>query len=166
MNWRLRLAMALGCLAMMAGVQAAGPDKPIRRCLGEGGAVVFTDRGDCPPLALERRLSVLPPPPPSPAPSSRAKPRDRSSGRTRRGGSGPRRTHGRDIPRECRWEWGRAQKVERLLRLGPRKGESRWTSNYCRWLCELHDAGCPVTDADFKQRRRCAPLSSRCAEWR
>lgn len=78
---------------------------------------------------------------------------------------GYRQTPG-SVPRACKWEWGRALEIERMLAAADEPGESRWVPNYCQRLCEAFEEGCRPTGDDFHFIGVCAPLPGSCRRWR
>ena len=141
---------------LLAGTGMAASE--IRLCEGSSGEAVFTDRGNCPVIELVDTLTIVE----VPVYVGRREGHADRAGRRRTRGGGKDRTARRDIPRECRWEWGRARDIEGLLGRARSPSESRWLPNYCRWQCEIRQAGCDPLPGDFEHLSLCTDQGSDC----
>jgi hypothetical protein len=149
----------------------------ILECTRPGGSVFYTNQEHCELADLRNQLSVIPAPqyaaPPTAPKAVTTVSRQAASTRTpsstscadRIGLPGTRTTPS-DVPRSCKWAWGKALEIERSLAVAKDPAKSTWREPYCERLCEVYDKGCRPEDADFCFEEICGWLPGDCRNFR
>lgn len=132
----------------------------IKRCTAPDGSTFYTNAISCDQADLSNQLSIVDAPtrrPASQATRQASEPstaRQTSAQRSRPANRcGPGRPTqeavSNKVPRACRWEWGRAQELDKLIRIADEPSESIWFEEYCERLREVRENGCRVDPSAF-----------------
>lgn len=139
----------------------------IRTCTAPDGSTVYTNVLNCDDLDHSQRISVIEAPRSSPRTTSRPEDARRTvQARPRPGAQnssdqcGKQSLHlfvpnERKVPQSCKWSWGRAQELERMLSAAKEPGDSIWLKEYCERLREVKSDGCRIDTRAFCYEELC-----------
>lgn len=153
-----------------AGAAAISPTprygNEIKKCTATDGSTFYTNAINCGAADLSKRVSVIDAPDyskPANAPRATAsqpktaqqtanrRPVNRCDTLNLRSNVSP----SKDVPRSCKWEWGRALELERLMSGADKPSSSMWVGEYCKRLTEIRQNGCNVVASEFCYEQVC-----------
>lgn len=138
----------------------------IKKCTAPDGSTFYTNAVNCEAADLSQRVSVIDTPryssPARPAQNSSAAPKtaqpspiQRPANRCATLNLRSNVPSSKDVPRSCRWEWGRALELERLMSGADSPASSTWAGEYCVRLGEIRQRGCSLAGAEFCYAQVC-----------
>lgn len=135
----------------------------ILQCEAPDGSTVYTNAVDCESVDHSQRVSVIAAPKrAAPRPSA---PPPRQTVRPSRSTPPPPRCgrqslqlfvpNPQDVRQQCKWAWGRAQELERMLSQADDPGESIWLDEYCERVQEVVASACDFDAKAFCYEQYC-----------
>lgn len=138
----------------------------IQACQAPDGSTVYTNASDCDLVDHSQRVSVIPTPKqpatrsaqsparraPTPTKSAPSRQNVQKCGRTSLHLAVP---NPRDVPQSCKWSWGRAQELERMIGAAKEPKESIWMEEYCERIREVISSECRLDAEGFCYEQYC-----------